>query len=148
MNAPHRIRTAFCVGLGSAAILLAGCSTMTSSQSGNTVGVALSGSEEVPPVATAAWGYGIVTIGSDLSVTGKITVAGLAPVAAHIHLGKRGANGPVIVGLANMGDNVWAVPAGAALTLDQFLAFKSGDLYVNFHTPANKGGEVRAQLQP
>jgi hypothetical protein len=27
-------------------------------------------------------------------------------------------------------------------------AFKAGNLYVNVHTAQNKGGEVRAQLQP
>jgi hypothetical protein len=27
-------------------------------------------------------------------------------------------------------------------------AFKSGNLYVNVHSAANKGGEVRGQLQP
>jgi len=27
-------------------------------------------------------------------------------------------------------------------------AFLAGETYVNFHTPANKGGEIRAQRQP
>lgn len=27
-------------------------------------------------------------------------------------------------------------------------AFKAGHLYVNVHTPANKGGEIRGQLNP
>ena len=30
----------------------------------------------------------------------------------------------------------------------QMRAFKAGNLYVNVHTARNKGGEVRAQLQP
>ena len=34
------------------------------------------------------------------------------------------------------------------LTDDQFKAYKAGELYVNVHSAANPGGEVRAQLKP
>jgi len=148
MNASNRIRTALRAGLGLAAIVLAGCSNLTVMQYGETVSVDLRGSEEAPPVATGAWGYGVISVNSDHTVKGSITVAGLSPAAAHIHVGGRGTNGPVIVGLVNMGDNVWAVPAGAAISTDQFLAFKAGNLYINVHTAAHKGGEIRGQLQP
>ena len=40
------------------------------------------------------------------------------------------------------------VPAGAKLNDAQIKAFKEGGLYVNVHTAANKGGEVRGQLNP
>jgi hypothetical protein len=66
---------------------------------------------------------------------------------AHIHQGSRGQNGPVIVPLTKNG-NTYTAPPGAKLTEAQMLAFKAGNLYVNVHTAQNKGGEVRAQLQP
>lgn len=148
MNALHRIKTVLGFGLCSAAMLLAGCANLHTGHAGKTVSVALTGSEEVPPVASAAWGNGMITIGSDMSVSGVVTVAGLAPFAAHIHVGARGANGPITVGLVKTADNDWSVPAGATITGADYLAFKAGGLYINVHTPANKGGEIRGQLQP
>jgi len=145
MKALHRIKFALGVGLGAAAILLAACAAMTSAKS---VNVTLSGSEEVPPVSTAARGSGTITVGQDMSVSGSVTVSGLSPIAAHIHTGARGANGPIAVGMAKTADNVWSIPAGAKFTDAQYKAFQAGETYVNVHTQANKGGEIRGQLRP
>ena len=146
MNASNRIRKVVGAGLSVAALVLAGCAAMSS---GHRVNVALRGSEEVPPVTTPASGSGTITIAADRSVSGSVTTTpGLGAVAAHIHQGARGQNGPIAVGLAKTGDNVWSVPAGAKLTDAQYDAFKAGHLYVNVHTPANKGGEIRGQLNP
>jgi len=42
-----------------------------------------------------------------------------------------------------------AVVAGSAtLTAEQITALKSGRTYVNFHTAANGGGEIRGQVTP
>ena len=143
MTALLRIKTVLGLGLGLAAILLAGCASV---YPGKSVSVTLSGAEEVPPVSTAAGGSGIITVGPDFSVSGSITVAGMSPFAAHIHIGARGNNGPIAVGLRKTAENVWSVPAGAALNDAQYRAFYAGDLYVNVHTEANKGGEIRGQL--
>jgi hypothetical protein len=67
---------------------------------------------------------------------------------AHIHEAPMGQNGPVIVPLAKTADNVWSVPAGAKLTDAQLQSLKSGNLYINVHSVANKGGEIRGQLKP
>ena len=144
MTALNRIRI-LGAGVGIAAILLAGCAGMSGTKD---VNVTLSGAEEVPPVRTAASGSGTITVNEDRTVSGSVTIAGLAPVAAHIHTGARGANGPVAIGLAKSSDFVWAVPAGAKFTDAQYQDFLNGNTYVNFHTPANKGGEIRGQLQP
>jgi hypothetical protein len=109
--------------------------------------VTLSGAQEVPPVTTSASGKGMINVGADMSVSGSITVTGVAATAAHIHEAAAGKNGPVIVPLTKA-DSVFSVPAGAKLTPAQFESYKAGNLYVNVHSEANKGGEIRAQLKP
>ena len=132
--------------LASAFLALAACSSMGGS-SGSTARVNLTGAQEVPPVNTQASGNGSFTVASDGSVSGSITTSGLNGVAAHIHQGAPGQNGPVIVPLTKTGDG-WAVAPGAKLNEAQLSAYKAGNTYVNVHTPQNKGGEIRAQLQP
>jgi hypothetical protein len=110
--------------------------------------VTLSGKDEVPPVSTSASGSGTIVIGEDKSVSGSVTTTGVAGVAAHIHVGAAGKNGPVIVPLKKTAENVWSVPEGAKLTDAQYASYKAGDLYVNVHSAANKGGEIRGQLKP
>ena len=131
--------------LAAVTALVLGCSTMGGDGGSK---VTLSGTEEVPPVATSASGSGTIVIGADKSVSGSVTTTGVAAVAAHIHVGATGKNGPVIVPLAKTSDNVWAVPAGAKLTDAQYESFKAGDLYVNVHSAKYKGGEIRGQLKP
>lgn len=132
-------------GAGAAAILLAGCAGMSSEQG---VKVTLTGNQEVPPVSVPGSGSGTIMVNADKSVSGSVTTTGVAGVAAHIHQGARGQNGPVIIPMIKTSDNVWSVSPGAKLTDAQYEAFRAGNLYVNVHTPANKGGEVRGQLQP
>ena len=114
---------------------------------GDEIKVALSGDKEVPPVTTAAKGSGTIAINADRTVSGSVTTTGLSGTMAHIHFGAVGVNGPVIVPLSKSGDNVWMVPAGAKLTEDQYQAYKAGELYINVHTAANKGGEIRGQIK-
>jgi hypothetical protein len=73
---------------------------------------------------------------------------GVAGTMAHIHEGAPGKNGGVAVPLAKNGDNGWSVPAGAKLSDAQYEAFKAGNLYVNVHSSANPGGEIRGQIKP
>jgi CHRD domain len=115
---------------------------------GKDIAVKLTGDQEVPPVSTAASGVGTISINADKSVKGSLTTTGIAGTMAHIHLGGPGKNGPPIITLVKSGDNVWSVPDGAKLTDDQYKSFTSGELYVNVHSDAHKGGEIRAQLKP
>lgn len=112
-----------------------------------TMNVKLTGDQEVPPVQGSSAGSGSITINDDGSVSGSVTASGFTPTAAHIHEGKAGTNGKVIVPFTKEGDK-FSAPAGAKLTPDQLKAFKDGDLYVNIHSAAHPGGEVRAQLKP
>jgi hypothetical protein len=110
--------------------------------------VKLTGAQEVPAVSSAAAGTGTVSIGEDKSVKGSVTTTGIEGTAAHIHLGATGKNGPPIIALVKSGDNHWSVPANSQLTDEQYKSFKNGELYVNVHSAAHPGGEIRAQLQP
>jgi len=110
--------------------------------------VSLSGDQEVPPISTSASANGTITVSPNKSVSGSITVSGIQPTAAHIHEGAQGENGPVVIPLAKSSDNTWSVPAGAKLTDAQYKSYVAGKLYVNVHSAAHKGGEIRAQLSP
>ena len=128
--------------LGTAAILISGSAFAAN------VDVKLSGDQEVPPVKTPATGNGTLTVNDDKSVSGSVTTSGVNGVAAHIHNGAPGKNGPVAVPLNKDGDYKWTVGPGAKLTDAQFADFKAGNLYVNVHSAAHKDGEIRGQLKP
>ena len=140
-----------------AAIGLAGCETMKSwtsgsgggayADGGHTQSVTLSGANEVPAVSTSATGSGNVTVGADGSVSASITVKGMKGTAAHIHEAAAGSNGPVIVPFVKQGDDTFVAPPGAKMTAAQLEAFKAGRTYVNVHSAAHAGGEIRAQLK-
>src|SRR5437868_12648062 len=108
-------------------LALAACAGMGG---GKAVQVTLNGNEEVPPVSTQASGNGSFTVGDDGSVSGNITTSGVNGVAAHIHQGARGQNGPVIVPLTKSGEG-WTTPPGAKFNEAQLSAFKAGNTYVN-----------------
>jgi len=141
-------RTVLHAALFAAATTLAACSSMPDWMPGSGAHkVSLTGAEQVPPVTTQAKGSGSFRIADDGSITGSVSTTGVAGTMAHIHMAAKGANGPVIVPLTKNGDT-YSVPEGRKLTPEQLKAFKEGRLYVNVHSAANKGGEVRAQLQP
>ena len=108
----------------------------------------LTGAQEVPPVATSAAASSTVAVHDDLSVTGAVETMGIDGVSAHIHAGKAGTNGPVIVPLTKSSANQWSVPPGTKLTQEQFQDYKAGHLYVNVHSAAHPSGEIRLQLVP
>jgi hypothetical protein len=110
--------------------------------------VTLTGAEETPPVTTSATGTGTISVGTDKSVNGGITVKGINATAAHIHAGAPGKKGPPVITLEKVSDDVWHVPAGSKFTDEQYAAYQAGELYVNVHSAENKGGEIRGQLKP
>ena len=62
---------------GAAVLFFAGCAGMGGT---NSTQVTLSGAQEVPPVTTAATGFGTITIGEDKSVSGSVTTSGVVGV--------------------------------------------------------------------
>ena len=110
--------------------------------------VMLSGTDEVPAVATSASGTGTVKVADDKTVSGSVTTKGITATAAHIHEGEMGKNGPVVVALTKSGDDKWVVPDGAKFSAAQYESYKAGKLYVNVHSAAHKDGEIRGQLKP
>jgi CHRD domain-containing protein len=131
------------------AMMCAGLFTIAAASSfGKDMAVTLSGDQEVPPITTAASATGTITVNDDKTVSGSIMTKGVSATAAHIHEGPKGKNGPVIIPLTKSGDNTFTVAAGAKLSDAQLESLKAGNLYVNVHSAANPGGEVRAQIAP
>jgi hypothetical protein len=118
----------------------------------------LSGSEEVPPVQTEATGVAEFIPGED-SVAYSVNATNIQGVTAgHIHLGKRGENGPVVVTLFKYDSPMNEVSETGTITADKLegpLAGKqlpdlaaagaNNTLYVNIHTEQNPNGEIRGQ---
>ncbi len=130
------------------ALALVAVLSFSSAAIAQTVSVGLKGASEVPANNSTASGTGSISVAADKSVSGKITTSGIEGKMAHIHTGAAGANGPVVVGLTKDGDNGWTVPAGAKFTDEQYAAYVAGGLYVNVHSAAHPGGEIRGQLLP
>jgi hypothetical protein len=137
----------------------------------------LSGDNEVPPRETPATGLAEFTVRTNLSaIRFRLTVDDIENVvAAHIHCGPPGVNGPVgvtlFMGMAGSGP-VSGVIAQGTITApdpgnacgwmsvaDVVSAIRMGNAYVNVHTndgvdPPNTGpgdfpgGEIRGQIEP
>lgn len=112
----------------------------------------LKGPTEVPPNTTEGTGAANVTLDpSTRQITWTVTFSGLTGPAtvAHIH-------GPAPAG-KNAGVLIWLAPKGTApvsplkgtatLTEEQLANLTSGQCYVNVHTKAHPGGEIRGQLE-
>ena len=109
----------------------------------------MSPTQEVAEVSSLATGTGTLLIDPSIgNITGSITTSGMTAIAAHIHTGVAGANGPVIVSLVQ--DSTvparWNVPANTVLTIAQQDLFNSGGLYFNAHSAAFPSGEIRGQI--
>ena len=107
----------------------------------------LKGASEVPP--TDSKGTGSVTATFDTAskkLSWKGTVSGLSgpATAAHFHAGEAGKNGGVAVPIT--GADKGSFEGSATLTDAQAEELMAGKWYVNVHTAANKGGEVRGQV--
>ena len=125
----------------------------------------LSGKDEVPAVETSATGEAEFTLPANGTMKYRVNVTGISNAsAAHIHMGKAGENGDVIVDLlnapeskdkdtaygmifrGNITDSILTGPMKGKTLDDLTAAIESGDTYVNVHTSEHKDGEIRGQL--
>ena len=110
------------------------------------INIILSGEEEVPPVKTSAFGKSNIIVANNKSIIGTVSTKGMVGVAAHIHEGAHGKNGPIIITLKKVSANEWEIPPETRLTEGQFANYKAGNLYLNVHSATYKIGEIRGQI--
>ena len=151
----------------------AAASLAVASESVRTFTATLSGDEEVPPegeppVETTASGDATFEVSADgTEISYSVNVADLENVEmAHIHLGARGENGPVIVWLypdspppeliegTSDGELASGTISADSLvdeleggTIDDLVnEMVAGNTYVNVHTEQYPAGEIRGQI--
>jgi hypothetical protein len=123
----------------------------------------LTGQSEVPPKTTEATGTAFFFYDGK-SMHYEVDVTNINNVTlAHIHQGKTGINGPVVVVLLNSEPKPLGMvhgplaqgnftaadlkgPLAGKQLFDLVNMIKNGDAYVNVHTTQNPGGEIRGQL--
>jgi hypothetical protein len=107
---------------------------------------AMNAGSEVPP--TSSTGTGTLTATYDTSskkLSWKGSYSGLSgpATAAQFHSGEAGKNGGVAVPIT---PSTSPFEGSATLTDAQATDLLAGKWYVNVHTEANKGGEIRGQV--
>lgn len=125
----------------------------------------LSGGSEVPAVDTGAVGQAVLRLNSEgTQLRYRLIVANIDDVTqAHIHVGPEDDNGPVVAflfGFVDGGVTTNGVLATGTVTADDLVGplagmqlsalvdmLDAGDAYINVHTVANPGGEIRGQVR-
>ncbi len=81
------------------------------------------------------------------SLTWRLTFSKLSgrAIAAHVHVGRQGKAGPVMVALC--GPCRSGQRGSATITHAQLNRIEAGATYVNIHTTKNAGGEIRGQVK-
>jgi CHRD domain len=110
------------------------------------IAVNLSGDQEAPaPITSGAFGTAAFDLNRSAStLQGTVTVDGVEPTVAHIHLGEVGVAGAVVFALTVQGNT--ATLASTTLTPAQLADLDAGKYYVNIHSAKNAIGEIRGQI--
>lgn len=130
------------------AMVALGTMVFAGSASAEKLKATLDGKSEVP--ATASSGTGAADLDYDAAskkLSWKLTYSGLSgpATAAHFHgPAEAGKNAGVMVPIPNAATS--PVEGSATLTDTQAADLLAGKLYVNIHTAANPGGEIRGQV--
>jgi hypothetical protein len=151
-----RLATAAVLALG-----VLGCDDDGTTPETNEFRATLSGAEEVPVRNVPGTGTATFTV-EGTTVRYRLDVSGMTGVtAAHIHVGTRGVNGPILVGLFSASPATGAVngtlregsftsadvaQVGVVTYASLLALMRNGDTYVNVHTTAFPGGEIRGQI--
>lgn len=141
-----QLRTALVASAMAAALSLAACGSAMMSNT-TALSAKLSSANEVPANTSAGTGMLDASFNKDTSVlTWTVSYSGMTgPVAAgHFHgPAMSGANAGVVLGFSGSMDS--PIKGSATLTAAQAADLLAGKWYVNLHTAANKGGEIRGQ---
>ena len=109
----------------------------------------LKGSQEVPANDSKGTGNAELTYDAAAKkLSWKVTYSGLSgtATAAHIHgPADAGKDAPVAIKFDNPAS---PIEGSATLTDEQAKELQGGKWYVNVHTAAHKGGEIRGQVMP
>lgn len=127
----------------------------------------LSGGNEIPPLTAGTGASGSAEVFVNLAtrvVSYEVKVFNMPTntTAGHFHVGGPGLAGPVVVNLSppavsddftitgsNNGSSFTVRAEQGIRTWDDFIqALVGGQVYVNIHSTANGGGEIRGQLIP
>jgi len=115
--------------------------------------VDLTGAQQVPPVDSPGKGSADLSYDPATRVlTWTLTYTGLSGPAtmAHFHgPAAAGKNGPVAIWISTKGGSAASPIKGeATLTPEQAQQFSAGEWYINVHSQAHPGGEIRGQVTP
>ena len=136
---------AACGNMGSSANSMGSMGTAASST--QSFSATLSSSAEVPPNMSGGSGTLTATLDKASNVfTWKVNYSGLTGPAtmAHVHgPAMPGSNAGVVLPFQNAAS---PIEGSATLTAAQVADLTAGRWYVNVHTAANPGGEIRGQL--
>ena len=106
----------------------------------------LSGANEVPSNTSKATGTSILTYNkSTKKFAIETTYAGFKPLMGHIHMAAEGVNGAVIFPFTDVATS--PIKLEGSLTDAQLKALENETFYVNLHSEAYPGGEIRGQLK-
>ena len=122
----------------------------TAARSSGTVSTKLTGKENVPPISTKGRGAAEIKLNPrEMTICYELRVRDLSspPVAAHIHKGPPGKDGPIVVHFRPpvTGKSSDCVPAKRNLI--QSISRHPHSYYVLVHTMEFPDGEVRGQLE-
>jgi hypothetical protein len=138
--------------LAIAGVALAGVATAGSSGSVYTYKATMAAKSETPKPKAPAGAKGVFTAtvtesGSTRTLKWKLTFSGLSgrAVGAHVHRGKAGVAGAVLVPLC--GPCRSGQTGTMKISSDAADALEHGLTYVNVHTTKNAAGEIRGQVK-
>jgi hypothetical protein len=153
-----------------ALVLLPGATSVGASAPATHFVAHLSGAQEVPPTDSTGTGKLDIQLVSDgTKLRFKLTSNGVSQITqSHIHIGAPGVNGPVTVFFFAQPPAPWGSVTGdnfevsgvrtaadvhqaanPSITFaDLVTALRSGNSYVNIHSPTHPGGEIRGLIKP
>lgn len=157
-RAPRRVKT-----LGAAAVFLVSfaCRREPTSAEPVTYAASLAGSAEVPPNRSVV--TGVATFeesGSRIRYSVSAGTFGTPLTVGHVHFGGPGVVGPVLVPFTFIAQSgvvaTGTIDVSQPITWNTFTItgdslralLRAGQAYVNLHTAAYPGGEIRGQIAP